>query len=252
MEEHIVAVSLRRHDHPMVVQVRGLIGEIVAKGDPHGVAEPCSKKRRKHAAVVDDVQGKRNRRVGRGRRSADRGPEDAVFAANFRRLYQRLLRLCGRPISPQQRGAWRKNCCAGTENIRRGRGWPARPIAIRNDRRWWLTGGELRPCSGRASRSGQILVNIRTHRLVSFHLQPYTIAHQCRRAYRFARKTMDDVPKRLVRNCRHCQRLAAMSIGTTAHRPKHRGNCGPRLNDSLRPRAAFRRRSSRRRSCSRE
>ena len=42
VDEDVVTLALRRHAHAVIVQVRRLIRQVVAEGDPHGIAEARS------------------------------------------------------------------------------------------------------------------------------------------------------------------------------------------------------------------
>ena len=104
MDEHVVAVPLRRHTHAVIVQVGRIIGEIVSEGDPHRVAKPRSEQRRQVNAVVEKSGERIFTQLHPSGRGGDRCIEDAIVAANFRRLNKRLppFRIC--PAGLKQRG----------------------------------------------------------------------------------------------------------------------------------------------------
>src|ERR1700682_1556853 len=53
VDEHVVAPSLRRYDHPVVMQVRRIIRKRIPEADPQGVSESHSEQRRHISAVVE-------------------------------------------------------------------------------------------------------------------------------------------------------------------------------------------------------
>ena len=108
VDEHVVAVALRRHAHAVIVQVRRIVGEVVPEGDPHGVAKPWPEQRRQIRSVVKQPRKCKVAELNPTRRRRDRRSKDAVLAANFRRLNQRLLGLRDRAIHAKQCAARRR------------------------------------------------------------------------------------------------------------------------------------------------
>jgi hypothetical protein len=92
VDEDVVAVALRRHAHAVIVQVRRLIRQIVAEGDPQGIAKACPQGRRHVSAIVEQAGKFVIAKPHRAGRRSDCGFQNAVAAPDFRRLHERLRR----------------------------------------------------------------------------------------------------------------------------------------------------------------
>jgi ribosomal protein L21E len=79
------------------VQVGRIVGEIVDEGDPQDVTQPWPEYRGRIGAVVEEARKAIVAQLHPARCSGDRRPKNAVLAADFRRLDQRLAMLRRRP-----------------------------------------------------------------------------------------------------------------------------------------------------------
>jgi hypothetical protein len=83
VHEHVVAVSLRRHAHAVIVEIRGFAWQRVAKGDARGIAKLYAQERRQISAVVEKAGELIRAEPHRTSGCSERCLQHAIAAANL-------------------------------------------------------------------------------------------------------------------------------------------------------------------------